>query len=75
MHGDTHSFVIRIWQEAMDSEGNITAWRGSIDHVGSGERLHFYDLDRVVHFIQQQVGLDDRRSRFPTDTRADPDQT
>jgi len=75
LHGDTHSFVIRVWHEALDSQGNIVAWRGSIDHVGSDERIHFEDLDRIVKFIQEQVGLESRRSRPPTNADAGLDQT
>ncbi len=57
MQGDTHSFVVRIWHEAVDGKGHIIAWRGSIDYVGSGQRLYFYDLDGIVRFIQEQAEL------------------
>ena len=63
VQGDTYSFIVRIWHEALDSEGQIIEWRGSVDCVSSGERLHFYDLDRLVQFIQQRVGLESGRSR------------
>lgn len=66
MQGDTYSFIVRIWHEALDSEGHITQWRGSVDCVGSGERFHFYDMDRLVQFIQEQVGLESGRSRVTT---------
>lgn len=56
MENDTYSFVVRIWPEAVDSEGNVTVWRGSIDDVGNGERSYFDDLDSVVPFIRQQTG-------------------
>ena len=55
MQGDTHSFVVRIWHEAVDSKGHIIAWRGAIDHVGSGQRLYFHDLYGIVRFIQEQA--------------------
>lgn len=74
LHSDTYSFVVRIWYEALDSEGNVVTWRGSIDRIGNGERAHFDDLDRVVQFIQEQVGLEGRRSRSPMNVRAAPDQ-
>jgi hypothetical protein len=57
LQSDTHSFIIRIWHEAVDSKGNIVAWRGSIDYVGNDQRLYFYDLDGIVRFIQEQAGL------------------
>jgi hypothetical protein len=57
MHGNTNSFVVRIWHEAVDSEGKVTAWRGSIEHVGSARRLYFQDLDHLVTFIQDSAGV------------------
>ena len=59
MKTDTHSFIIRVWYEAQDSEGNILAWRGSIDHVGSEKRLYFQDLEGIARFIQEQSGVRD----------------
>jgi hypothetical protein len=54
MYGNTHAFVVRIWPEALDNHGNVTLWRGSIEHVGSGTRLHFDDFNELVHFIREQ---------------------
>ena len=65
MQGDTFSFIVRIWHEALDGEGRVAVWRGSIDHVGNGEQAHFDDLDQMLQFIQQQIGLDGRRSPSP----------
>ncbi len=62
LQGDTYSFVVRIWHEALDSEGHITTWRGSIDQVGDDERLYFHDLEQIVQFIQERVGLENQRS-------------
>ncbi len=60
MNGDTQSFIVRIWREAVDTAGNVVTWRGSIDHVGTGRRVYFHDLDSALRFIQQQVGLQGR---------------
>lgn len=57
MQGDTQSFIVRIWHEAVDSDGRVLAWRGSIDHVGSARRLHFQDLEKVVRFIAEEAGV------------------
>jgi len=77
LHGDTHSFVVRIWHEALDGEGKIAAWRGSIDHVGHDARFHFDDLDQLARFIQKQVGLNSRRSPAPatSDANASPERS
>jgi len=61
--GDTQSFIVRIWHEGVDATGNIVAWRGSIDHVGSGRRVYFHDLNGALRFIQDQAGV--RVSRDP----------
>ena len=55
MEDDTHSFVVRIWHEALDQEGNPTAWRGYVDHIASGKRYYFADLKGIVSFIEQQL--------------------
>ena len=60
VEGDTQSFVVRIWHEEADEEGNAIAWRGSVDHVGSKKRFHFQDLGQLVHFIRQMARLPER---------------
>ena len=62
LQSDTHSFIVRVWHEAVNSKGRATTWRGSIDHVGSGQCLYFDDLDGVVRFIQEQARLNIKRS-------------
>ena len=57
VEGDTQSFVVRIWHEAVDGNGEIIAWRGSIDHVGSARRVYFQDLQEVTRFIVEATGL------------------
>ena len=56
-----HSFIVRISYEAADQDGKGTVWRGCIEHVGSGVRLHFYDLEGVTRFIEEQAGLKTER--------------
>lgn len=57
VQGDTQSFVVRIWHEAVDNSGQVIAWRGSIDHVGSEKRLYFQDLETIAQFIQNETGI------------------
>ncbi len=54
---DTQSFIVRIWRELVDKNGRILLWRGSINHVGSKQRLYFRDLESVVAFIRSKAGL------------------
>jgi hypothetical protein len=48
-----HIFVVRLWNEAT---GSVTAqWRGSVEHVPSGQRLYFAALDDLIDFIVFQT--------------------
>jgi hypothetical protein len=60
VQGDTHAFIVRIWHEELDSEGNGLAWRGSIHHVGTNKRLYFQDLEGIVRFVREQSGINAR---------------
>jgi hypothetical protein len=66
---DIFSFVVRIWPESTDAEGNVTHWRGSVDQVGTSNRLYFHRFDRIVNFIQQQLGL---RVQSPLEPSSQP---
>ena len=57
MEKDTQSFIVRIWRELVDKDGRTLLWRGSINHVGSNQRLYFRDLESVVEFIRSKAGL------------------
>jgi hypothetical protein len=41
--------------EALLKSRDESDWRGSIDYVGSGRRLYFYDMESIVRFIREQV--------------------
>jgi hypothetical protein len=58
VQGDTHSFIVRIWREAVDSVGQRIIWRGSVEHVGTGKRVYFHDdLGSIIKFIQEAAGV------------------
>jgi hypothetical protein len=44
---------MRLWVEW---SGDSPLWRGSIEHLQSGARLTFQDLEQVEGFIQKQIG-------------------
>jgi len=48
---NTHVFIVRIWCERREIEGRMPTWRGMIEHVPSGERRYFKDLDEIHGFI------------------------
>jgi hypothetical protein len=47
----THSFIVRIWRERLEPEGQRVTWRGHITHVPSGERRYLRHLDDLAAFI------------------------
>jgi hypothetical protein len=45
-------FIVRIWKESgRDKE----AWRGSVEHIATGQRLYFTSLNDLNDFIQFKV--------------------
>lgn len=53
-----HAFIVRIWRQNVSGADETSVWRGSIDHVGGGERLYFSDLAAIGRFIQDQAEID-----------------
>jgi hypothetical protein len=52
------AFIVRIWKDSTDEQGQTTAWHGSIDHVGSSNRLYFRKLDSIVQFVRERSGVE-----------------
>ncbi|GAC1354110.1 MAG: hypothetical protein NVSMB42_11460 [Herpetosiphon sp.] len=46
-------FIVRIWQEF--SQIRSGHWRGSVEHVPSGQRRYFASLDDLNAFILRWV--------------------
>jgi len=46
-------FIVRVWEEP--SRERPGAWRGSVDHVGSGQRFYFARLDDLQAFIRKTL--------------------
>ncbi len=61
------AFIVRVWCESGgEIAGAVRAWRGSIEHVASGERAFFQELDAVIAFMKPHLvalGIDEP-SRF-----------
>lgn len=56
------AFIVRIWCESGEVPGTVGAWRGSIEHVASGERTFFTELDAVIAFLRPhllRLGIED----------------
>jgi hypothetical protein len=49
---NTHVFIVRLWLEPREIEGETNEWRGVIEYVPSGERRYFRDLNDIVDFAR-----------------------
>ena len=48
---DRHLFIVRVWREDSQAEPG-GQWRGSVEHVPSGQRIHFVSLDALMEFMR-----------------------
>lgn len=70
-HRTEHLFIVRIWQEPGTVEtGAEEDWRGSVQHVRSGQRIIFRRLADLDDFIHTQVSCRSRPGRRPTEDAA-----
>jgi hypothetical protein len=52
---EQHLFVVRIWQEPGHTA--LAQWRGSVEHIPSGQRLYFSSLRDLNDFIFLRLGF------------------
>lgn len=46
------SFIVRIWGEPGAKAQDGLRWRGSVEHVGTGQRRYFQDFAVLNQFIE-----------------------
>ena len=51
---DRHSFIVRVWREGSVDQ-SAGQWRGSVQHVASGQRIHFVSYEALQRFMQRYV--------------------
>jgi len=57
----TAVFIVRVWCERGDGDAAITEWRGSVEHIQSGQRAFFRNLEAVLEFVRphlEGIGID-----------------
>lgn len=57
---NTQVFILRIWLEPREIEGAVQEWRGMIEHVPTGERRYFRQIEDISKLILpylQELGL------------------
>jgi hypothetical protein len=53
------TFIVRFWREATVGEG---CWRGRIEHVPSGERAAFLEIDAMLSFLRRfEIPIEDHK--------------
>ncbi len=60
---ETVSFIVRC-QSQRDTQG--TVWRGMVEHVQSGRKAAFQELDQIVRAIQDlmdSISAEERRAK------------
>lgn len=50
-----HLFLVRIWLEA--GQVKPVRWRGTVQHVASGQRFHFASLRDLTDFIALRLKM------------------
>ncbi|HNT25762.1 MAG TPA: hypothetical protein PKM21_15435 [Anaerolineales bacterium] len=48
-----HTFVVRLWAET--TAANAVQWRGSVEHIASGQKFYFTSLNDLVGFIGRRI--------------------
>ncbi|GAB3389082.1 hypothetical protein [Lysobacter fragariae] len=57
----TAVFIVRVWCERGDDDCATNEWRGSVEHVASGQRVFFRHLEAVQEFMKphlRSIGID-----------------
>lgn len=50
------AFIVRVWCESGgEVPGAVRAWRGSVEHVSTGQRVFFTELDAVIAFMRPHL--------------------
>lgn len=80
----TAVFIVRIWCERGDADAAaMPEWRGSVEHMESGQRVFFRNLEAVADFMKVHllsIGIDaqqrfwERIATVIDDTGSSPQQ-
>lgn len=57
----TAVFIARIWRERGNDVDMAPEWRGSVEHVESGQKTYFRHLEAVLEFMKphlEEIGID-----------------
>ena len=57
----TDVVILRSWREPRQSPDAPPVWRGMVEHVPTGARRHFAELEQAVIFIVEQLVLSEQQ--------------
>jgi hypothetical protein len=49
------TFIIRLWTDGDPVDDN--AWRGTAEHIGSGQSRQFQRLDEFIAWLRQELAM------------------
>jgi hypothetical protein len=61
LEDQTAAFVVRIWREQGELPSSSPEWRGSVEHVESGQKAFFRNFATMVEFMKpylENFGVD-----------------
>jgi hypothetical protein len=47
------TFIVRLWTD--DDPVDDEVWRGTAEHIGSGQPRHFHTLDEFNDWLRQEL--------------------
>ncbi len=47
------TFIVRLWTDGDPVDAN--AWRGTAEHIGSGQSRQFQTLDEFIKWLRQEL--------------------
>jgi hypothetical protein len=47
------TFIVRLWTDCDPVDDN--AWRGTAEHIGSGQARQFQTLDEFIDWLRQEL--------------------
>jgi len=47
------TFIVRLWTDGNPVDDN--AWRGTAEHIGSGQSNQFQTLDEFIDWLRQEL--------------------
>jgi len=48
------TFIVRLWTD--DTSGDDSSWRGTAEHIGSGQSCRFRTLDEFLDWLRLELG-------------------